>query len=315
MANSHEGWDPELFVVPPNEDDLCSICEQVLEDAVETSCGHSFCEKCIKGWLSQRQVCPQDQKALSWEECRPMIRDRRRILDLKVKCPWCSNQMELRSLMDHKRTKCQKRPEDAEDDEKEPADEEKQEKEEHEYVIELVQDGDQKNNKADEEKKQREAEQQRDHLFAAQLQEQERQRGVSLGISARGGGPSGPGSPSRASVAQQPRAITPQVQLVRPMDQGGEPHVEEFGNEGGGGAVIEYYQADEFGEGLEGGNGNGARPDKQRNRPIAAKRRGCCGCSDRCWCCMCCFFWIILIILGVSIWFWGPSGVASRVGL
>lgn len=164
-------------------------------------------------------------------------------------------------------------------------------------------------------KKQREAEQQRDHLFAAQLQEQERQRGVSLGISARGGGPSGPGSPSRASVAQQPRAITPQVQLVRPMDQGGEPHVEEFGNEGGGGAVIEYYQADEFG-GIEGGNGNGARPAKQGNRPIPAKRRsGCCGCSDRCWCCMCCFFWIILLILGVSIWFWGPSGVASRVGL
>jgi len=44
--------------------------------------------------------------------------------------------MELRSLMDHKRTKCQKRPEDAVDDEKEPAEEEKQEKEENEYVTE-----------------------------------------------------------------------------------------------------------------------------------------------------------------------------------
>jgi len=158
-------------------------------------------------------------------------------------------------------------------------------------------------------KKQREAEQKRDHLFAAQLQEQERQRGVSLGISARGGGPSGPGSPSRASGAQQPRAITPQVQLVRPMEQGGEPHVEEFGNEGGGGAVIEYYQADEFGEGMEGGNGNGARPNQQRNRPISPKRRsGCCGCSDRCWCCMCCFFldyfintWCFHLVLG-SFW-------------
>jgi len=311
MAISHEGWDPELFVAPPNEDDLCNICCQVLEDAVETSCGHSFCEKCIKGWLVQRQVCPQDQKALTLEECRPMVRDRRRILDMKVKCPWCSIQMELRSLTEHKKAKCQKRPEDAEDDDKEEPVAEK-EKEENEYVIEFV-DDQKENKKAEEEKKAKEAEQ-RDHLFAAQMQDQERsQRGLSLGVSAR----QGPGSPSRGSVApyqQQQRAITPQVQLVRPMDQG-EPHVEEFGDGnggGGGGVVIEYYQADEF-EGVEGQNGRAAK--KPRNKPIPAKRSGCCGCSDRCWCCMCCFFWIILLVLGVSIWLWGPSGAAGKIGL
>jgi len=64
---------------------------------------------------------------------------------MKVKCPWCETQMELRSLTDHKRTKCQKRPEDADDDEKEPA-EEKQE-EENEYVVELAVDEDRQDEK------------------------------------------------------------------------------------------------------------------------------------------------------------------------
>jgi len=181
----------------------------------------------------------------------------------------------------------------------------KQENEENEYVIELAEDVDKKDEKkAAEERKVKEIKdaEQRDLLFAAQLQEQERQRGLSLGVSRQG-----PGSPSRVVPAQQPRAITPQVQLVRPADQGGEPRVEEF-NGGGGGVVIEYYQADEFGEGLEG------RPAKQP-RVVPAKRSGCCGCSDRCWCCLCCVFWIILLVLGLSIWFWGPSGAAAKVGL
>jgi len=317
MANSHEGWDTELFVVPPNEDDLCNICCQVLKDAVETSCGHSFCDKCITGWLAQRQVCPQDQKPLTAAQCRPMVRDRRKILDMKVKCPWCANQMELRALTDHKRTKCQKRPADAEDDddEKEEPAEEKHE-EENEYVVELAVDDDQDQKKIAEERKQREEKnaEQRDALFAAQLQEEERQRGLSLGISVSGR--QGPGSPSRSQRPQQPSVIRPQVQLVRPAEvipEGGEPHVDDFNNNNGNNVVIEYYQADEVGEGLEG------RPDKQRpgkNRQVvAAKRNGCCGCSDRCWCCMCCVLWILLIALGLAIWFWGPPNFASNLGI
>jgi len=164
-------------------------------------------------------------------------------------------------------------------------------------------------------RQQREAKdaEQRDAIFAAQLQEQERQRGLSLGVSVSGR--QGPGSPSRIQRQQQPSVITPQVQLVRPAEvipEGGEPHVEDLNNNNNNGnVVIEYYQADEFGEGQEG------RPDKQRpgknKQVVAAKRRGCCGCSDRCWCCMCCFIWIILIAIGLAFWFWGP-GAANKIG-
>eukprot|EP00456_Euglypha_rotunda_P048675 TRINITY_DN39007_c0_g1_i1.p1 TRINITY_DN39007_c0_g1~~TRINITY_DN39007_c0_g1_i1.p1 ORF type:complete len:177 (+),score=18.29 TRINITY_DN39007_c0_g1_i1:66-596(+) len=111
---AHEGWDSEIFVEPPSEQDLCGICCEVLEDAVETKCGHAFCAKCMKNWLTQRQVCPQDQSAISWAECHPMVRDRRRILGLKVKCVWCEEQMELRDLRAHRKKKCQKRPDDYE---------------------------------------------------------------------------------------------------------------------------------------------------------------------------------------------------------
>jgi len=290
MANAHEGWDPELFVVPPSEDDLCNICCQVLHDAVETGCGHSFCEKCIKGWLEQRSVCPQDQKALSWADCRPMVRDRRRILDLKVKCPWCETQMELRSLTEHKKSKCSKKPVDAEEEEdKEPVVEEKVEEdkgEEAEYVIEFEagEEGEQDHKIEEKREKEIKEAQERDQIFAAQLQEEERMRNLSVR----------PGGSPRSPSVQQNRPLTPQVQLV----------------DVGGGAVIEYYQADEIGEGVEGQEG---QPDKRLRQ--VKQQSGCCGCSDRCWCCMCCFFWILLLVLGVSIWFWGVSGTAAKVGL
>jgi len=301
MAKSHEGWDPELFVVTPGDDDLCNICCQVLDDAVETGCGHSFCEKCIKGWLEQRQVCPQDQKPLSWAECRPMVRDRRRILDMKVKCPWCDIQMELRALIEHKKSKCSKKPEDAEEEEdKEPLVGEKVEEEkgeDPEYIIELAgEDGEQDHKieeKREEERKEKEMKeaQERDRILAAQLQEQERMRNLSVR----------PANPRNPSVQQN----RPEVQLVRPANVGGEPHVEDFGS-----PVVEYYQADELGEAAEGQEG---QPDKRLRQ--AKQQSGCCGCSDRCWCCMCCFFWILLLVLGVSIWFWGISGTAAKVGL
>jgi len=331
----HEGWDTELFVEPPSDNDLCDICCGVLDDAVETGCGHTFCEKCIREWLEQRQVCPQDQKPLSWADCRAMVRDRRRILDLKVKCPWCQIVMELRELREHKKSKCQQKPDDYE-----PTPEPEQVKEEkagdQEYVLEFeaAEDKQIEENKIAEERRIREQKdsQEKDRLFAQQMQlsEQDRARGLSVRPASPLRASVAPASPLRASVApasplrasvspQQQKPAQPQIQL----GQVGEPHVDYLGspqNGGGGGGgggnnnngvFVEYYQADEigYGEGQEG------QPDAQGKKIRQQKKSGCCGCSDRCWCCMCCVFWIFLLILGVCIWLFGVGGTASKIGV
>jgi hypothetical protein len=297
----HEGWDSELFVDPPDDSDLCGICCEVLDDAVETPCGHPFCEKCIRGWLQQREVCPQDQTPLKWADCRPMVRDRRRILGLKVKCPFdeCGEQMELRQLREHQKN-CQHKPDDwvdpREGDEpaadEEPltpvkAQEEKQEPaakpEEPEFVIEMNPDpfeakpdgkGDGKmaaaaaananNNRhnADQEEK--------DRLFALQMQQQEQARGRNLSRQ--------PSPVQKKSVAVSPVQVVvhqPQALELAPADDG------------------YYYQAGA--DGRKEGEGVGAGVDGgEILRP--PKKTRCC--NDKVWCCFCCVFWIVLLVIG-----------------
>lgn len=47
-------------------DDVCSIClEQLQHNKVRvTSCGHSFCDTCIEGWLDIKPICPNCNKVL-----------------------------------------------------------------------------------------------------------------------------------------------------------------------------------------------------------------------------------------------------------
>ncbi|XP_063900363.1 TNF receptor-associated factor 6-like [Zophobas morio] len=43
---------------------ICSICAEPFLDPVDTSCGHTFCKKCITHWLEVSRKCPQDNKVL-----------------------------------------------------------------------------------------------------------------------------------------------------------------------------------------------------------------------------------------------------------
>ena len=53
------GLDTERIVGNGDEDLLCSICQDVLDDALETPCRHAFCRICITKWLEQKNTCPQ----------------------------------------------------------------------------------------------------------------------------------------------------------------------------------------------------------------------------------------------------------------
>ena len=58
----------------------CPICVELVSDPVQTSCGHLFCGKCIKG----TQTCPVDRKQFTSH--KDNYNDRR-VRNLKVKCP------------------------------------------------------------------------------------------------------------------------------------------------------------------------------------------------------------------------------------
>ena len=58
----------------------CPICLELVSDAVQTSCGHLFCGKCIK----ETETCPVDRKTFT---CHKDNYNDRRVRNLKVKCP------------------------------------------------------------------------------------------------------------------------------------------------------------------------------------------------------------------------------------
>ena len=62
------GWNIELFLNKDTIDNelICAICTDVLQDPVQTECEHTFCKACIDTWLEGgRSTCPVDRKHLT----------------------------------------------------------------------------------------------------------------------------------------------------------------------------------------------------------------------------------------------------------
>ena len=49
------GYD-ETFVNEVDEDFLCPICQLPAKEPIQTSCGHRFCEECIKEYLQRYEL-------------------------------------------------------------------------------------------------------------------------------------------------------------------------------------------------------------------------------------------------------------------
>lgn len=45
-------------VRPPADTEVCAICLHIIERPLRVRCGHRFCRKCIRAWLSQAEACP-----------------------------------------------------------------------------------------------------------------------------------------------------------------------------------------------------------------------------------------------------------------
>nr|5VNZ_A Chain A, TNF receptor-associated factor 6 [Danio rerio]5VNZ_D Chain D, TNF receptor-associated factor 6 [Danio rerio] len=103
MPTDQQGYDVEFD--PPLESKYeCPICLMGLRSAVQTPCGHRFCDSCIRKSIRDTgQKCPVDNEVLLEEQLFPDNFAKREILSLTVKCSnfGCSEKMELRQLEKH----------------------------------------------------------------------------------------------------------------------------------------------------------------------------------------------------------------------
>ncbi|XP_064553810.1 E3 ubiquitin-protein ligase NRDP1-like isoform X1 [Drosophila montana] len=87
------GYDLALIVGHVDEELLCPICADVLEEPMQSSsCEHAFCRYCIEKWMQEKQICPVDRSDLLPIHLVPVSRLMRNMLGrLKIKCCFAEN--------------------------------------------------------------------------------------------------------------------------------------------------------------------------------------------------------------------------------
>ncbi|XP_062983882.1 ligand of Numb protein X 2 isoform X2 [Elgaria multicarinata webbii] len=93
------------------DDDLvCHICLQPLLQPLDTPCGHTFCYKCLRNFLQEKDFCPLDRKRLHFKLCKKSSILVHKLLDkLLVSCPFssvCEEVMQRCDLEAHLKNRC-----------------------------------------------------------------------------------------------------------------------------------------------------------------------------------------------------------------
>ncbi|NXT63322.1 LNX2 protein, partial [Chaetops frenatus] len=93
------------------DDDLvCHICLQPLLQPLDTPCGHTFCYKCLRNFLQEKDFCPLDRKRLHFKLCKKSSILVHKLLDkLFVLCPFssvCQEMMQRCDLAAHLKNRC-----------------------------------------------------------------------------------------------------------------------------------------------------------------------------------------------------------------
>jgi len=85
---------------------LCSICQDILRDPVQTPCEHAFCRVCIHTWLRSRSICPVDREKTTLKKLKPASRLLKNLLSrLEFTCEnaqyGCTDSIKYDSLLSH----------------------------------------------------------------------------------------------------------------------------------------------------------------------------------------------------------------------
>ena len=70
-----------------DENLLCPLCLDVLDDPVSGACGHASCRECLAQHLSSHSDCPQCRAALSQNALVPNVIVRSMVSELRLVCP------------------------------------------------------------------------------------------------------------------------------------------------------------------------------------------------------------------------------------
>lgn len=108
----HRTWENHLYNYQLEVDDdlVCHICLQPLVQPLDTPCGHTFCARCLRSFLQERDFCPLDRAHLQLQVCRRSSILVHKLLDkLSVTCPLtssCSLSMPRCDLEAHLKHRC-----------------------------------------------------------------------------------------------------------------------------------------------------------------------------------------------------------------
>ena len=82
------GYGVQRFIGPVDPNLICGVCSAVLEDAVLTPCGHTFCHNCITTWLSRpnTDTCPECRSHVANCDVKPVLSLRNLINGFDVEC-------------------------------------------------------------------------------------------------------------------------------------------------------------------------------------------------------------------------------------
>ncbi|EDO43806.1 predicted protein, partial [Nematostella vectensis] len=97
------GYSVQQFIEKVDPNLLCGICAEVLERAVLTPCGHSFCGVCLETWMNAKlgenekcpASCPSCRADLYQGDTIPVLALRGIVDGLIVHCPNADNGCKL----------------------------------------------------------------------------------------------------------------------------------------------------------------------------------------------------------------------------
>ena len=97
------GFDLNIFVDRVDEELMCCICTDVLEDPIQLiPCQHLYCRHCLVSWLAIRANCPVDDQPVGQNNVSAVPRCIQNMLSkLKVRCDRCQQVMPLPKYRSH----------------------------------------------------------------------------------------------------------------------------------------------------------------------------------------------------------------------